>query len=149
MENKFNPTSIEFTYMLSKHDCFRKLTGKCSLQLTDSEKKRYTLAERTLTEDDTYWDFEANSMYYCPLLLKSIQNKGMQNSIEINPHSCGHYSFSSGQHRTCIAKTSGIQNIPANIHKAWNSECRVCYFKKKNYIFKVKNWLGKTKEFVR
>ena len=134
--------------MLSKHDCFRKLTGKCSLQLTTRQKRRYKFNDKIFVKG-RYWDYKANSVYYCPLLLKSIIDKGMQNRVELNPHSCGHYSFSEGQHRTCVAKTSGIHGIPANIHDKWSSECRVCYFKKNNLKFKVKNLLGKTKDFVR
>ncbi|MDQ0090522.1 hypothetical protein J2T12_003945 [Paenibacillus anaericanus] len=44
------------------------------------------------------------------------------------------HNFSDGQHRTCVAKTSGINNIPANIHEACDSECRVCYLKKIQYL---------------
>jgi hypothetical protein len=145
----FDPTLHDFSYMLSKYDCFRKLSGKCSLLLNEKELMNYSNNEKPLKPDEEYSDRKENSVHYCRLLLKNFEEKGIQYSIDINPHSCKHFSFSDGQHRTCIAKTAGINDIPANIHEAWDSECRVCYFKKTNLVFRIRHMLNKTDEFTR
>lgn len=145
----FDPTQHEFSYMLSKYDCFRKLTGHCSIGLNEHELIKYSNLEKPLRINEEYHERKENSVHYCRLLLKSIKQKGMQSSVDLNPNSCGHFSFSDGQHRTCVAKEAGIRNIPVNFQEAWESECRVCYFKRSNPVFRVQHWLGKTDEFTR
>ncbi|GMX64508.1 hypothetical protein Elgi_37770 [Paenibacillus elgii] len=144
----FDPTQSKFAYMLSKYDCFRKLTGKCSLTLNEDEYNHYAAKEK-LNSKDTYEFFEDNSVHYCRLLANSMIEKGIKKPVSINPFSCGHFAFTDGQHRTCIAKTIGLKEVPAYIGEAWECECRVCHFKKTNPIFAIRHIFGKTKEFIR
>ncbi|WP_156826291.1 ParB N-terminal domain-containing protein [Paenibacillus terrigena] len=141
----FDPTSHECAYMLSKYDCFRKLTGKCSLLLPEEEVKQYTDVEI----NTRYEDHKENSVLYCRLLMKSLLEKGFIYPVEISSCSCGHYVFTNGQHRTCIAKTINITSIPALYGGAWDSDCRVCYFKKTSLNYRIKDLLGKNTEFIR
>ncbi|WP_340018394.1 ParB N-terminal domain-containing protein [Paenibacillus sp. FSL H3-0457] len=145
----FDPTKHQFSYMLSKYDCFRKLTGKCSLMLTDDEFKKFALKEKPINEEETYEDREEQSVHYCRLLLRSFHSRGILKPVIIHPNSCGHYAFTDGQHRTCIAKTVGMVNIPANISEASSSECRVCYFRKQSIKFRIKLAFGLSDEFTR
>jgi hypothetical protein len=144
----FDPTGKVFVYNLDKYSCFRKLTGKCSLDLTEEDVKQYAEKEGTI-KSKRYSDYDRTSVYYCRMLAEDIKINGVTQYVWLHPHNCDHYAFTWGQHRTCIAKTIGLNNIPALIGDKWNSECRVCYFRNKNLSFKIKHWLGKSNEFIR
>ncbi|NHN34972.1 ParB N-terminal domain-containing protein [Paenibacillus agricola] len=144
----FDPTKHKYAYNLSKFTCFRKLTGKCSLDLSKDEVARYAVIEG-VDHRDKYRNHQSHSVHYCRLLAESIKLNGVTEYVWIHSSSCGHYSFTWGQHRTCIAKTIGIKDIPALIGSAWESECRVCYFIKTNPIFRLKHWFNMTEEFIR
>lgn len=151
MENTksyFNPALFKFAYNLDKYSCFRKLTGKCSLELSEEEVRHFSAKER-ISKKASYEYHKENSVYYCRLLAESFNKKGMTKPVEINPFSCGHYAFTDGQHRVCIAKTIGMVDIPAEIGGKWESECRVCYFIKRDPIYRLKHWIGKSEEFIR
>ncbi|GAA4879713.1 hypothetical protein GCM10023310_69860 [Paenibacillus vulneris] len=139
----FDPTKNKYAYHLDKFSCFRKLTGKCSLDLTEREVEYYTSLEGKNRHHNK------SSVHHCRLLAESIKSKGVTEYVWIHPHSCDHYSFTWGQHRTCIAKRIGLNNIPALIGSAWESDCRVCGYIRTSLIFRLMHWLNKTDEFVR
>lgn len=65
----------------------------------------------------------------------------------ISGFSCGHYGFTDGQHRACIAKRTGLTRAVI-ILTPWKTVCNHCYFKKKDLIYRVKAFLGLTEEFT-
>ncbi|CAG7651637.1 hypothetical protein ACFQI7_27985 [Paenibacillus allorhizosphaerae] len=112
-----DPSDKEFVYHLSKYDCFMRRTGKCSLDLSPSEFQEYQIQDENNRSEA--------SVHYCRNLLQSFQTIGIQNSVEIQHNTaCDHYSFTDGQHRSCIAKKVQM-NLPAKI-AIQQSYCRIC-----------------------
>lgn len=113
-----NPTKKTFTYALGKYDCYELRAGVCSLYLSEEQAK--TISE---VEGNAYG--ESNVMY-CRTLAKKLldinyyERPSFQEkifSIRMHQRDCGHYVFTDGQHRTCIAKHLNIQSMYANIEK--------------------------------
>ncbi|MDQ0896334.1 hypothetical protein [Paenibacillus sp. V4I7] len=112
-----DPTNKEFVYHLSEHDCFMRRTGKCSLELSPQELQEYLIQDKDNRSD--------SSVSYCRNLLQSFQQKGIQCSVDIQHNTaCGHYTFTGGQHRTCIAKKTNI-SVPANVAEQ-QTYCKMC-----------------------
>jgi hypothetical protein len=139
-----NPANMEFTYKLSKYDCYRKRTGKCSLLLSDEEYRTELQKEKSSKKD--YGD---GSVRKCVELKNSLLKHGNLTDIRISSNSCGHWSIGEGQHRLCIYKTLGLGEIEVTELSGWNSECRVCYFKKTSLKFRIRSLFGLEDEFTR
>ncbi len=139
----FDPTNYEFAFNLSKHNCFKKLTGKCSLLLTDRQLRKYQ-------KIDTSNKNSFNSVHYCRKLLDYIKLNGMPLPvISIEKKTCGHFSVIDGQHRICIAKTSGLNQVTATTSTSVESECAVCRNKDSSFSYRIKQRLGRTREYIR
>lgn len=51
-------------------------------------------------------------------------------SIRMLRGGCGHYEFTDGQHRTCIAKHLNINSMYVNVEDELEYECEACRWKK-------------------
>ena len=107
-----DPAKMTFLFELSATECHQKHTGTCSL-----ERKR---PDRTQDIGDEC-DYD-----YCPDLLRGIKRHGFLNllPIYIIEYRCGHYAFSDGQHRVCIAKKKGLK--PPAVIATEDDSCDSC-----------------------
>ncbi|UOR14100.1 hypothetical protein [Halobacillus amylolyticus] len=133
-----NPTENNFSYRLGQYDCYALRKGVCSLYLSEEEAQK-------VKEKEGHCIGESNVMF-CRDLAKSLLNKDYFNtprfqeevmSIKMHIRSCGHYTFTDGQHRTCIAKHLNISSIFAEVEKSeWSHEfqCPACYQKEEQEI---------------
>ncbi|MBE2977811.1 hypothetical protein [Priestia megaterium] len=142
---KINPTQCTFTYLLGERDCYELRKGICSLYLTEEEAQKISEEEGN--------QFGEGHVMSCRKLAKSLldvnyyedssfQKQGL--SIRMHPRDCGHYVFTDGQHRTCIAKHLNIQSMYVNMENYetdYELNCRACIDKKEEEIEnrKIKN----------
>lgn len=128
-----NPQHYSYAFRLGKYDCFKVLTGKCSLELTEKEYAYY----EPLTKS-----YNDGSVDYCRQLAAHLTENNLfkeDTGIYAYLNACGHVSFADGQHRTCIAKKIGITELTVTEFSKNEGICRVCYFKeqeKSTPIFK-------------
>jgi len=127
---RINPTQCTFTYNLGNHDCYELRKGKCSLYLSDEEARKIRKEE-----GNAYGDGNVMS---CRNLAKSLleanyyENVTIQegeDAIKMHTRDCGHYVFTEGQHRTCIAKHLNLQSMYAYVEFHESEEeliCRAC-----------------------
>lgn len=119
-----NPQNYTYAFRLGLYDCFKVLTGKCSLEVTDEEYSYY----KPLSES-----YGEGSIDYCRNLANHlIKNNLFIKDTGINAYlnECGHVSFGDGQHRTCIAKKIGITELVlSNFSENEGVICRVCSLK--------------------
>ncbi|MED3924361.1 hypothetical protein P4594_04645 [Priestia megaterium] len=162
---QMNPTKSKFCYNFTSSDCYELRTGKCSLYLSEEEAQNVSVKEKTVQE-------EAKVMY-CRKTAKSLlaadyynnpnDQKDSTDPIKMHPRHCGHYVFTGGQHRICIAKHLNINSIYAYMedpkeYEELDSEincdaCRGCrgskrkdYIKYKDLFLLIKRYLtGKSK----
>lgn len=130
---QFNPTVKKFTYCLTSHDCYELRSGICSLYLSEEEAE--LISEK---EGDVYGDGNVMS---CRTLAKTLldikyyDDPSFQDalfSIRMHPRDCGHYVFTDGQHRTCIAKHLNIQSMYAKVENYkvdYEINCIACHEK--------------------
>jgi hypothetical protein len=62
---------------------------------------------------------------YCNTLSLVMNDTFLTDTIVIVRHSCGHYDFSNGQHRTCIAGHLGL-TVQAEVYEV-DELCDDCY----------------------
>lgn len=130
---KINPTQCTFTYNLGEYDCYELRKGVCSLYLSEAEA-----LEISKKEGNSFGD---GNVMNCRDLAKSLLQADYYNNITVqeNDYSirmhlrdCGHYVFTDGQHRTCIAKHLNLQSMYACVESYELEEeikCRACYDK--------------------
>jgi len=130
---RINPTQCTFTYNLGNHDCYELRKGKCSLYLGEEEAR-----EISKEEGNAYGDGNVMS---CRNLAKSLLEANYyenviiqegEDAIKMHTRDCGHYVFTEGQHRTCIAKHLNLQSMYAYVEFHESEEeliCRACYDK--------------------
>lgn len=122
---KINPREHAFAFRLGMYDCFKVLTGKCSLEISEEEYNYY----KPLTK--SYGD---GSVDYCIKFANHMAENELytkDTGIVAHEYDCGHIAFSDGQHRTCIAKKKGFEMLPVTLKKNDGYICRVCHFKNK------------------
>ncbi|WP_246141165.1 hypothetical protein [Bacillus marasmi] len=143
-----NPQKYSYAFNLGKYDCFKRLTGKCSLELTDEEYEKYVPLSKGYSD---------GSVDYCREFAEYLKEKNAfekDTGIYAVLNDCGHVAFDDGQHRTCIAKKLGIEKLVVSEFSKNPYECRVCYFKQlkqqnnnapllKKLINKIKNYTNK------
>lgn len=127
------PSELKFCYNLSKHDCYRRYTGKCSLD--------------EYFDKNIMWNSSIKSYHkkYCQILYVDIKKNGVIKPVEICKKACGHYDISNGQHRICISKKMDLI-IPAYVGSA-NRKCSAC-FQKNNFKYWVKSLFKLNNIFV-
>lgn len=126
---KINPTKCQFCYSLTEYDCYELRQGICSLYL--SEEKAQEISEKEGKSSNE------SDVMYCRNLAESLLSnnyfgKEQMFSIIMHPRDCGHYVFTDGQHRTCIAKHLAINSMYItleNYQADYELKCRACYEK--------------------
>lgn len=90
----FDPREKIFEFNLDIYSCYRCYTGECSLEnISIEEIESYS---------STYINAVA-SIEYCREMAKLfLNNKFTAPAIIYYNEKCSHYSFSDGQHRTCV-----------------------------------------------
>ncbi|MBK5482665.1 hypothetical protein JFV29_12305 [Peribacillus sp. TH16] len=144
---QFNPTKCQFSYRLGKYDCYELRKGTCSLYLSEEE------ADQVRKEEDNKF-YDSNVMFCRDLARSLLNDKYFKDSsfqesdfsIRMHPRDCGHFEFTDGQHRTCIAKHLNIQSmfVKVETYKVdYEIICRACHEKieKKIEDRKLKNRL--------
>lgn len=116
MNKKFKPTKdMEFSFAFKPNECYYVLTGICSLDRlfkSNSPKK--------ITQDKS-------DINYCQRLYNAMcGNVRLPLDISIDRAiKCGHYDFTNGRHRTCIAQKKGLE-IDAEVLYNQNPFCDEC-----------------------
>ncbi|MTI83427.1 MAG: hypothetical protein FH756_05850 [Firmicutes bacterium] len=95
----FSPKGKAFSFHFTKDTCYQVRTGKCPLEINNQDE-------------------------YCAKLSTKIYDTFEMDPVFIVRHRCGHYDFSNGQHRTCIAGRLGL-TIPVWIGEE-RSLCDSC-----------------------
>lgn len=131
---QFNPKGKSFMFHMSKYDCYKQYSGKCSL----------TLDNRSSILSNTY--ARENDVCYCINLVESLIANGLNREILLTKFSCGHYAFTDGQHRVCSASRDGLI-VPVYVQEA-DTECYFCYWRKKSLKFRIKTLLKRNDIFI-
>lgn len=119
MKNKkdiveFYPKGKGFDLRLDKYECYKKASGKCSLDIIDD----YSIFKESGNRNDISY-----CPYYCNLIRKNGYKPDL-NPVSISRDLCNHYSVDNGRHRVCIM---AHENKPMYIHITYsNSECCIC-----------------------
>lgn len=104
---RFNPTTYSYCYRLNQGNCYALKSGVCSLYLSEQEARNIEKQDSSVMKCRSIADLMFNMNYY--------QDPSYQyhkpSSIRIHPRKCGHYVFTDGQHRTCIAKHLNIKEM--------------------------------------
>ena len=140
MEEKLiYPENMMFFFKLSTKDCYRRFTGKCSL---DEDEKIHIEQE-----NQCY----CGKWHYCrdlhlAVLSGKVDGKEQGDNVRIREYSCGHYTITGGQHRLCLAKRKKLP-IFAEVSEPSLAECPVCSEKrkKKSIINTIKQNFKKSK----
>lgn len=102
----FKPRGKAFVFYLTKDTCDKIRTGKCRVE--EIAQYKDNLEEFEKYSDDS----KCTSLAYSMLKDGFHCNHGSR--ILLVKFQCGHYSFSNGQHRTCLAAKLDIA-IPCEI----------------------------------
>lgn len=121
----FDPRGKTFSFRLDEYSCYRCKTGTCSLDniSLDELKANFELGKPG----------KINDLNYCRGIAGLFLHNMFKVPANILLHSkCGHYSFSDGQHRTCVVgrilQKGGV--VTLNFELAEGGDiCRSCYFK--------------------
>jgi hypothetical protein len=111
------PASMTFVFRMGKGECHKVLTGTCSLDRTVPDRSQDI-------GDESDYDF-------CPNLLKSMMDGSYplrlarKLPIDIVQSTCGHWEFSDGQHRTCIAMRKNL-TVEAEVSTDSSGLCELC-----------------------
>lgn len=125
-----NPSETTFTFRMDEYDCYALRTGLCSLYLSDEEAAAIDKTDKVIGN---------SNVMYCRVLKNTLldvnyyENPKFQSdsySIRIHERSCGHYVFTDGQHRSCIAKHLNLQKMYVNLDRLGNYiPCNACHEK--------------------
>lgn len=134
---QFNPKGKEYYYTECNEDfCYKNKNGICSLDLTEEDVKNIGI------EEDIY-SYE-NKVNYCRDIYKSLIREGQKQLVYLNQGTCGHYTFTDGQHRVCIAARKGLKlNVQVYIDR---DLCSICSQENKilKYIKDVEVMVSRT-----
>lgn len=142
----FNPRNKTFHFYLDKYSCYRCKTGVCSLDNISLQELK-SLSYIHITGED--------KLEYCRGMAKMFIDNLFKTPAEICLNTkCGHYDFSDGQHRTCVAarllKMGAQVNLDANLY-IQNTCCRDCnmkgYFHITENSFTFLDKIFKTKKY--
>lgn len=119
---EFNPKGKEYYYTACNQDfCYKNKNGICSLDLTEEEVKN--INKNVDGEDYIYC--QKNSVNYCRDIYKSLIKDGQKKLVYLNQKKCGHYTFTDGQHRLCIAARKGLK-LDVQLYVDIKYPCRIC-----------------------
>lgn len=116
MHKKFKPTkNMEFSFSFTPDECYKALTGTCSLDKEFNSNSSKKIAK-----------YKADESYCQRLYLAMLKKEDLPLDISIDKAiKCGHYDFSNGRHRTCIAQRKDLAII-AEILYNQNDYCCEC-----------------------
>ncbi|MFD1736116.1 hypothetical protein ACFSCX_06015 [Bacillus salitolerans] len=106
-----DPTNCSFCYRMDGYDCYELRKGVCSLYMSKEKAEMIHKEEKKFGE---------SSVMYCRDFADKLLNQDYFNSksyqedlysIRTHKRDCGHYEFTDGQHRTCIAKHLNIPSM--------------------------------------
>lgn len=139
---EFNPRGKEYYYTACNEDfCYKNKNGICSLDLTDEEVKNIN---RKFDKED-YRYYQENSVSYCREIYESLMKDGQKHLVYLNKGTCGHYTFTDGQHRICIAARKGLK-LDVQLHIDSEYPCWICMQESKilKSIKNVEDMVAKT-----
>ncbi|MGE6618480.1 hypothetical protein [Bacillus mycoides] len=154
---EINPTKYIFSYYLNSYDCYELRSGKCSLYLSESEAESIHEKDGITGESDVLYCRNLAKKLFQMNYFENINFQKEAYSIRMHQRHCGHYEFTDGQHRTCIAKHLNLQTIYAKIEPMHSEDILVCSAcrckqkiqiensKKKNKILRILKLNQKTK----
>lgn len=91
----FDPRGKSFHFHLDQYSCYRCSTGECSLENMSIDQLQNSLG--------CVHAIGESSIEYCRGMAKLfMDDKFTSPAIIYLNRGCGHYSFSDGQHRTCV-----------------------------------------------
>lgn len=116
---------MKLNFICSKR--YHKLVNeKCTFGLSDEEY----LKESTTCNHPHYYEARVG---YCRELLEIMKEQykfSEPSGIRGFKNSCGHITFSDGQHRSCIAKKNNVSQLMFDYLGDNGAHlCRACYFK--------------------
>lgn len=118
--HKFIPKGKSFIFNFNKDTCAKIRYGFCPLFLV-----HFSLLLNLITKIETKKSYRKKyHLSYCSNLSKVVNSTYQLERIFIYRFKCKHYSFISGQHRTCISGKLGT-TVQTNIKKMPNS-CNHC-----------------------
>lgn len=119
-----NPGGKKIHFSLDKYTCYKRKTGKCSLDnITIEELLEYTHKR----------EYNESSVHYCRSIAKLLLHNKFLKSLDM-PNiyyykKCNHYSCSDGQHRTCITENLFKKGVKVDLNILFEEEdnkCRYC-----------------------
>lgn len=124
-----HPKNHQFAFQFDKGECYEKLNGKCSL------------FEEFDINNITQASTQRNTKEYCQKLYAAMLKKSYFVNGYIHHCGCGHFDFTDGRHRVCIAQK---KELPIEIDISSGFElCLDC----ENTGVKVKN-MSKKQNFL-
>lgn len=126
---KINPSEHTFCFTFGSLDCYKLATGRCTFDLSEEEYNNENDKCNANLNDES-------RVGYCREIYKSMLEEdafSKPTGIWAYKNSCGHITFSDGQHRSCIAKRNGISELHFN-YLGDNGErvCPSCYDNRKS-----------------
>ncbi|MBG9453696.1 hypothetical protein ABE61_06240 [Lysinibacillus sphaericus] len=104
-----DPRKESYCFTFIKHDCYKLATGRCTFELTDEEY------EQEKANCNSSYHYEARVGYFRELLEKMREGDTIsateRTGISAHRNSCGHMTFSDGQHRSCLQRKINYQNF--------------------------------------
>jgi hypothetical protein len=107
MKKTIDPSKYTFVYRLTDGECHKELTGTCSLDKKTGKG-----------------DNGESGVAYCQRLYRSLVQDKQFFPVYIVKATCGHFEFSDGQHRVCIAQRTGLK-LKAVVEDM-PEPCRIC-----------------------
>lgn len=92
------PKALVIDYNFTENECYRELTGVCSLDFFDPIEKKTVISRRTRNN-------------YCRDIYQHLKNNedfNLIDPIELIKFSCNHYEIQCGRHRICICEKMNL-----------------------------------------
>jgi len=92
---KFDPMGKSFHFRLNEYSCYKCSTGICSLESISLDELK--------NSESCVGAIGESSIQYCRGMAKLFIDDEFTTPARIQLNTqCGHYTFSDGQHRTCV-----------------------------------------------
>ena len=145
----FYPLNKTYYFNFNEHSCHKCATGKCPLD-------DLSIEEILAFEKPYKYYIEERAWEYCTNLAKNMLGYDYSSEIWMNYNQeCGHYSFSDGQHRTCIIarlyqKGNKVKFQPQLSYN--HCKCPQCdsidYFSEKEKSLKLLDKIFRTEKYI-
>lgn len=130
---KINPSDCSFAFRMSEYDCYALRTGRCSLYLSNKEAKKIHKTEKNTSDSNVMYCRDLKDSLLNDNYFEDLSYQSNNYSIRIHQRICGHYVFTDGQHRSCIAKHLNVQKMYVNkeLNGFTDSICPACLHKER------------------